>query len=263
MSRRWCLTRKRNANSVAILQSSNLFAAPHSFDPAVKMPSALPRTADMHVGETVVLIASACSCMSAIHALVVALSWTAYAVGAAAIAVALLLPLRFARMLAPAPYGASTSPAERGRRRIMAVLGTGGHTSEMILLLKNLDRSLCVGVVRRRRRLADAAGPPACALFDSPALSFESVCKPLRALLQSRSDSGSLAPAHLHAGTRRLRTCTPTSSAGVQSLRSSCSTSSSSNSSSRTGGRPHSPDSAGSRAAAASSRGGCPRCSRR
>ena len=45
-------------------------------------------------------------------------------------------------MLAPSPFGSSTSPAERGKKKIMVVLGTGGHTSEMVLLLKQLDRSL-------------------------------------------------------------------------------------------------------------------------
>ena len=136
------------------------------------MPSVLERKPYQHVSESIVLIVSACCCMSAIHAVVTPVSWTWYVIGAAAIAALTLLPLRFARMLAPAPCGQSTDRAFQGKKKLLVVLGTGGHTSEMILLLKNLDRSLyapvtyvytndfCRRTVTAAEKLQRQASPP-------------------------------------------------------------------------------------------------------
>ena len=92
-----------------------------------------------HVTETLIFCASAYCCMSAFSKLVVETSGFWFAVGTVIISLILLVPLRFARMLAPATFGSVTDPPQE-RKKIMAVLGTGGHTSEMILLLNNLNR---------------------------------------------------------------------------------------------------------------------------
>ena len=79
--------------------------------------------------------------MSALHAFF-PIGWPAYIIGSIIVATAILVPLRFARMLAPAPYGRSTDPKVVGKKKILSVLGTGGHTREMMLLLQHLDRRL-------------------------------------------------------------------------------------------------------------------------
>jgi len=105
------------------------------------MPAAYERFQYQHVAETLVLSASACCCMSALHAFF-PIGWPAYIIGSIIVATAILVPLRFARMLAPAPYGRSTDPKVVGKKKILSVLGTGGHTREMMLLLQHLDRRL-------------------------------------------------------------------------------------------------------------------------
>jgi hypothetical protein len=72
-----------------------------------------------HAVETVVLCASACACMSAVHACR-PLGWGVYAWGAVVLSVMLILPLRFARMLAPVPYGTSVVG---GTRNVPCVRG--------------------------------------------------------------------------------------------------------------------------------------------
>eukprot|EP00750_Incisomonas_marina_P006848 INCI14728.6.p1 GENE.INCI14728.6~~INCI14728.6.p1 ORF type:complete len:533 (-),score=77.86 INCI14728.6:1486-3084(-) len=105
------------------------------------MPATMERIRYQHLAETMILYGASCSCMSVVHS-AFPLTWLQYFLGALVLSLFILLPLRFARMLAPSPFGSSTSPAERGKKKIMVVLGTGGHTSEMVLLLKQLDRSL-------------------------------------------------------------------------------------------------------------------------